>query len=155
MARRSLRSRSSANSRASSEFGEAASPARNYTWAAGADGPLTPQGEISPCPRSLRRRKLGCNAEITSQQRCGDLSRACSTCVVQLLHFARLCDALYIGKGSGTFSDVACTGGVSPVRLKPSTSAPTAGIAALSYNRISSVVLPSPSGSTGAACAQL
>ena len=74
---------------------------------------------------------------------------------MQLLHFVRSYGMLYMVKCSGTVSDVACAGGVSPVRLNPSKSAPTAGIAALSYNRISSVVLPSPSRSTAAACAQL
>ena len=74
---------------------------------------------------------------------------------MQLLHFVRSYGMLYMVKCSSIVSDVACAGGVSPVRLNPSKSAPTAGIAALSYNRISSVVLPSPSGSTAAACAQL
>ena len=65
---------------------------------------------------------------------------------MQLLHFVRSYGMLYTVKCSGIVSDVACAGGVSPVRLTPSKSAPTAGIAALSYNRISSVVLPCPAG---------
>ena len=43
--RRSLRSRSSVGSRTSSDWGEMQSPSKTYSWAAGADEALTPQGE--------------------------------------------------------------------------------------------------------------
>ena len=45
--RKSLRSRSSVGSRASSDWGEMQSPSKTYSWAAGADGTLTPQGETA------------------------------------------------------------------------------------------------------------
>jgi hypothetical protein len=45
--RKSLRSRSSVGSRASSDWGEMHSPPKTYSWAAGADGALTPQGETA------------------------------------------------------------------------------------------------------------
>ena len=45
--RKSLRSRSSAGSRASSDWGEMQSTSKTYSWAAGADGALTPQGETA------------------------------------------------------------------------------------------------------------
>lgn len=48
VARRSLNRRSSMGSRPSSEWEEAYFPSKKYSWAAGADGALSPAGRLQP-----------------------------------------------------------------------------------------------------------
>ena len=48
VARRSLNRRSSMGSRPSSEWEEAYFPSKKYSWAAGADGALSPAGNLQP-----------------------------------------------------------------------------------------------------------
>ena len=50
VARRSLNRRSSMSSRPSSDWEEAHFPTKKYSWAAGADGALSPAGSLLPLP---------------------------------------------------------------------------------------------------------
>ena len=58
VARRSLNRRSSMGSRQSSDWEEAHFPSKKYSWAAGAEGALSPAGTLLPHPPGSDRHTL-------------------------------------------------------------------------------------------------